>query len=39
MKEIVIPQNWKPRTDQIALWQYLENGGTRAVECAHRRWG
>lgn len=39
MKEIVIPQNWKPRLDQVPLWHYLENGGTRAVECAHRRWG
>lgn len=21
------------------MWTYLENGGLRAVECAHRRWG
>lgn len=23
----------------MALWSYLERGGTRAVEVAHRRWG
>jgi len=23
----------------MALWDYLENGGKRAVEVAHRRWG
>lgn len=23
----------------MALWEYLENGGKRAVEVAHRRWG
>jgi len=30
---------WKPRDDQKALWTYLEKGGKRAVEVAHRRWG
>jgi hypothetical protein len=30
---------WEPREDQIALWDYLENGGLRAVEVAHRRFG
>ena len=25
--------------DQMDLWNYLESGGKRAVECAHRRWG
>ena len=38
--EITIPNNnWKPRPDQMPLWSYLENGGKRAVEVAHRRWG
>lgn len=37
--EINIPNNWMPRPDQLALWSYLENGGLRAVEVAHRRWG
>lgn len=36
---VQIPNNWKPRPDQMKLWTYLENGGLRAVECAHRRWG
>lgn len=30
---------WKPRPDQMPFWTYLENGGTRADICAHRRWG
>lgn len=30
---------WQPRPDQMKLWAYLENGGKRAVEAAHRRWG
>jgi phage terminase large subunit len=38
--EIPLPANgWYPRDDQMALWDYLENGGKRAVEVAHRRWG
>lgn len=37
---IQIPNNgWKPRPDQMNLWSYLENGGKRAVEVAHRRFG
>ncbi|MEN6337039.1 MAG: hypothetical protein ABFE01_22510 [Phycisphaerales bacterium] len=36
---IQIPNNWRPRPDQMPLWSYLERGGTRAVEVAHRRWG
>lgn len=28
-----------PRPDQEALWDYMESGGLRAVEVAHRRWG
>ena len=31
--------NWRPRRDQLKLWSYLENGGKRAIEIAHRRWG
>lgn len=31
--------NWQPRDDQMDLWEYLQDGGLRAVECAHRRWG
>ena len=37
---IDLPYNgWQPREDQMALWSYLEKGGLRAVEVAHRRWG
>lgn len=28
-----------PRPYQFGLWQYLEQGGTRAVAVCHRRWG
>ena len=38
-KRIKLPNNWCPRPDQLALWEYLEGGGTRAIEIAHRRWG
>ena len=34
-----LPNNWQPRPDQMPLWTYLEQGGKRAVEVAHRRWG
>jgi phage terminase large subunit len=34
-----IPNNWKPRWYQVPLWKYLWNGGTRAIEIGHRRWG
>jgi phage terminase large subunit len=37
--ELDLPHNWEPRPHQIPLWTYLENGGLRAVEVAHRRWG
>ena len=36
---MTIPNNWRPREDQFALWSYLQSGGLRAVEVAHRRWG
>ena len=40
MPTIRLPyNNWRPREDQLALWTYLERGGKRAVEIAHRRWG
>jgi phage terminase large subunit len=39
MKIVRLPNNWRPRPDQMGLWSYLENGGTRAVEIGHRRWG
>jgi hypothetical protein len=39
MPEVTIPHNWQPRPDQMNLWSYMENGGLRAVEVAHRRWG
>lgn len=31
--------NWHPRPHQLELWHYLEGGGKRAIEIAHRRWG
>ena len=37
--EIRLPHNWKPRPYQAPLWLYLQGGGKRAVEVAHRRWG
>lgn len=39
MSDVTLPNNWKPRQYQKALWRYLENGGKRAYEVAHRRWG
>jgi len=38
--DLELPHNgWEPRDDQMDLWEYLQGGGLRAVECAHRRWG
>jgi phage terminase large subunit len=37
--EVILPNNWEPRPDQLPLWTYLETGGLRGVEIAHRRWG
>ena len=37
--KVRLPNNWIPRQDQLDLWEYLEDGGKRAVEVAHRRWG
>ena len=37
--DIRLPYRWSPRAYQRPLWEYLRQGGKRAVECAHRRWG
>ncbi len=34
-----LPNNWGPRHYQTGLWSFLEHGGKRAIEIAHRRWG
>lgn len=34
-----LPNGWAPRSYQLPLWSYLENGGKRADVAAHRRWG
>lgn len=39
MAEIFLPNGWNPRIYQQPLWKYLERGGKRAYEVAHRRWG
>lgn len=39
MPTIELPNGWRPRDYQRPLWDYLEKGGKRAIEIAHRRWG
>lgn len=39
MPAIELPNGWNPRWYQRPLWDYLEKGGKRAIEIAHRRWG
>ncbi|WP_047236936.1 hypothetical protein [Chromobacterium subtsugae] len=39
MPRISLPNNWRPRGYQIGAWGYLERGGIRLAEMAHRRWG
>lgn len=39
MAVIKLPNNWQPRPYQRPFWDYLEKGGKRAIEVAHRRWG
>lgn len=39
MEEVTLPNSWKAREYQVDLWSYLRNGGKRAIEIAHRRWG
>ena len=34
-----IPHDWRPRAYQMKLWEYLINGGKRAVAVWHRRAG
>lgn len=36
---VSLPNGWVPRKYQRPLWDYLESGGQRAIEIAHRRWG
>lgn len=36
---ISLPNRWKPRSYQRPLWDYLENGGKRALGIWHRRAG
>lgn len=36
---VSLPNGWVPRPYQRNLWNYLETGGQRAIEIAHRRWG
>lgn len=37
--ETVLPHDWKPRPYQRPLWEYLADGGKRAVAVWHRRAG
>jgi hypothetical protein len=38
--DITLPHNgWLPRAHQMALWDYLQNGGRRAMAVWHRRAG
>lgn len=40
MATIQLPHNgWIERPYQRNLWSYLQSGGKRAIEIAHRRWG
>ena len=40
MIDITLPHNkWTPRPHQMALWQYLQAGGKRAIAIWHRRAG
>jgi len=39
MPEIRLPYEWSPRPYQRPLWDYLKNGGKRAVARYHRRAG
>lgn len=37
--KIIVPIAWEPRGYQFPLWNYMENGGKRAVAVWHRRGG
>lgn len=39
MAKPILPNNWTPRLYQEPLWEYLSNGGKRAVTKWHRRSG
>lgn len=39
MTSITLPNGWKPRSYQMPMWSYLENGGKRAIGAWHRRAG
>lgn len=39
MPDVEIPYNWEPRPYQLKLFEYLEQGGKRAVAVWHRRAG
>jgi phage terminase large subunit len=38
-KEVELPYKWRPREDQLPFFDYMENGGDRAIVVAHRKWG
>jgi len=37
--QVYLPNDWKPRSYQRPMWDYLENGGKRAIGIWHRRAG
>ncbi|MFN3513912.1 MAG: hypothetical protein ACK41C_12745 [Phenylobacterium sp.] len=37
--EVTLPEAWRPRPYQVALWDHMMGGGKRADVAAHRRWG
>lgn len=39
MTTIQLPNQWVPRPHQMPIFNYLENGGKRAMLIAHRRFG
>lgn len=39
MPKVYLPNGWAPRSYQMPLWSYLENGGKRALGIWHRRAG
>ena len=39
MTEIVLPNNWRPRSYQMPFWTAMERGCKRAMHIWHRRAG
>jgi len=39
LARVRLPNDWRPRAYQRGLWDYLENGGKRAMAIWHRRSG